>query len=295
MAGVESKHKPARLLFVDDESATIDMYKRIFTPQDPGIMSRLAEQVFEPQPRSSPLPKYDVVTCSQGDEALREVKAAVKDNPFAVAFIDVHMPPGPDGVWTAEQIRAVDPHIELVIMTGFSNITVAEIESRIPPPHKLLYLQKPFHVPELIHLAGALSAKWETERTAYRLYKTLDETVLERTRDLEATNAALEKTLENLRKTFSGIVAALTGMVEIRDPYTAGHQIRVSDLARAIAQEMGLPPERVEGIRVAGIVHDIGKIAIPTEILSKPGKLNGDRIRFDQGARKGRLRPPVAH
>lgn len=287
MARIEQNHRPTRLLFVDDETATIDMYKRIFRPQDQGAMSRLAEQVYETSGRSARQPRYDITTCTQGDEALKAVKEAVaSDNPYSVAFIDVRMPPGPDGVWTAEQIRAADPHIELVIMTGFSDITVTEIEGRIPPPHKLLYMQKPFHVPELVHLAGALSAKWDTERIAYRLYKTLDEQVLERTRDLEATNAALEKTLGDLRKTFSGIVSALTGMVEIRDPYTASHQVRVSDLARAMAVEMGLPPERIEGIRVAGIVHDIGKIAIPTEILSKPGRLNENERALIKGHSK---------
>jgi putative nucleotidyltransferase with HDIG domain len=62
--------------------------------------------------------------------------------------------------------------------------------------------------------------------------------------------------------------------MEMRDPYTAGHQRQVAQLACAIAQEMGFPPERVEGMRVLGCLHDIGKIAIPAEILSKPGRLS---------------------
>jgi HD-GYP domain-containing protein (c-di-GMP phosphodiesterase class II) len=60
----------------------------------------------------------------------------------------------------------------------------------------------------------------------------------------------------------------------MRDPYTAGHQIRSADLARAIATEMGLPQEEIDGIRIAGSIHDIGKLSIPAEILSKPTKLN---------------------
>jgi putative nucleotidyltransferase with HDIG domain len=62
--------------------------------------------------------------------------------------------------------------------------------------------------------------------------------------------------------------------VEARDPYTAGHQFRVADLARAIATQMGLPKEKIEGIRVAGSIHDIGKLSLPAEILSKPAKLS---------------------
>jgi HD-GYP domain-containing protein (c-di-GMP phosphodiesterase class II) len=61
--------------------------------------------------------------------------------------------------------------------------------------------------------------------------------------------------------------------VEMRDPYTAGHQQRVASLARAIAKEMGLSEEQTEGIYMAGIIHDLGKISIPSEILSKPGKI----------------------
>ena len=69
-------------------------------------------------------------------------------------------------------------------------------------------------------------------------------------------------------------IEAITTTIETRDPYTTGHQMRVTDLACAIAKVMELPPTQIEGIRVAGLLHDIGKIAIPTEILSKPGKLN---------------------
>ncbi|MBW6486433.1 MAG: HD-GYP domain-containing protein [Syntrophobacterales bacterium] len=68
-------------------------------------------------------------------------------------------------------------------------------------------------------------------------------------------------------------IQVMVSAVEARDPYTAGHQIRSADLARAIATEMGLPEEKIQGIRMAGSIHDIGKISIPAEILSKPTKL----------------------
>ncbi len=85
-----------------------------------------------------------------------------------------------------------------------------------------------------------------------------------------------EKGIEKLRMTLNGTIAALSLTVEQRDPYTAGHQRRVSQLACAIAEEMGLSKDQIEGINVAGIVHDMGKIHIPTEILSRPGKLTKD-------------------
>ncbi len=85
---------------------------------------------------------------------------------------------------------------------------------------------------------------------------------------------SLKVSFENLRVTLGETVNALASTVEKRDPYTAGHQKRVAQLAVAIAGEMNLPPQKTEGVRVAALLHDIGKIYIPTEILNKPGKLS---------------------
>jgi PAS domain S-box-containing protein len=83
----------------------------------------------------------------------------------------------------------------------------------------------------------------------------------------------LKESAEKLRKTLIGVIRAMSLTVETRDPYTAGHQRRVSNLARVIAQDMGLPKDTIDTIRTAGVLHDIGKIAVPSEILSKPTKL----------------------
>ena len=79
--------------------------------------------------------------------------------------------------------------------------------------------------------------------------------------------------IERIRKALRETVQAIAVTVETRDPYTAGHQRRVADLARAVAVEMNLPADQIEGIRLAGSIHDIGKISVPAEILSKPTKL----------------------
>ena len=96
-------------------------------------------------------------------------------------------------------------------------------------------------------------------------------------RDITERKQAEEKvkqSLVKLKTAMNGTISALALTVEQRDPYTAGHQQRVSLLACAIADEMGLSEDQIEGIRMAGIVHDIGKMHIPAEILSRPGKLN---------------------
>ena len=83
----------------------------------------------------------------------------------------------------------------------------------------------------------------------------------------------LRQTLESLRKAFGTTIQVMVSAVEMRDPYTAGHQLRVANLACAIAAEMGFPHDKIEGIQMAGFIHDIGKLSIPAEILSKPTKL----------------------
>ena len=93
-------------------------------------------------------------------------------------------------------------------------------------------------------------------------------------REGKAEEGRLKSLLSRLKSSFHGIVDAVAEVVEIKDPQTGGHQRRVAQLAVAIAREKGFSLNRLEGIRVAGLLHDIGKIAIPIEILSKPGELN---------------------
>jgi PAS domain S-box-containing protein/putative nucleotidyltransferase with HDIG domain len=96
------------------------------------------------------------------------------------------------------------------------------------------------------------------------------------TRDITERKKAEEKlqqTLESLKKAVGTTIQVLVSAVESRDPYTAGHQSRSANLACAIATEMGLSQDKIDGIRMAGIIHDIGKLSIPAEILSKPTEL----------------------
>jgi PAS domain S-box-containing protein len=100
--------------------------------------------------------------------------------------------------------------------------------------------------------------------------------ILGLTRDITERKRAeeqLQRTIGSLRKAIGSTIQVMVSAVEIRDPYTAGHQLRVAGLASAIATEIGLPQDRIDGIRMAGPIHDIGKLSVPVEILSKPKKL----------------------
>ena len=92
--------------------------------------------------------------------------------------------------------------------------------------------------------------------------------------EVRRTAGQLRQSTEHLRQSLEGTVLAMSQIVETRDPYTAGHQRRVAELALAIAGELGLEGEDLEGIRIAATIHDIGKIAVPAEILTKPGRLS---------------------
>ena len=98
-------------------------------------------------------------------------------------------------------------------------------------------------------------------------------------RECKRAEEELKQTLEKLQKTLVSTVQAMSQTVEIRDPYTAGHQRKVAELAYTIATEIGLPKEQINWLYLTAIIHDIGKIYVPAEILSKPGRLS--KFEFD--------------
>jgi|GEM_PF-1377552 len=102
-------------------------------------------------------------------------------------------------------------------------------------------------------------------------------------RKKEKAKAKLDKSVQTLHRTLNGTIQAITLIVEIKDPYTAGHQRRVALLAKAIGEKLGLSKDRIETLRIAGLIHDIGKMATPTAILSKPGILNKNEFALIEG------------
>ncbi|MHC4927667.1 MAG: sensor histidine kinase, partial [Planctomycetota bacterium] len=161
----QKKELNRRILLVDDETKILEELQKVLAPNETTCkeISELESRLFGSAPKST-IKAYDVHCCQQGDEALEAIQQAVdSDEPFAVAFLDIRMPPGPDGVWTAEQIRKIDPNVQIVMMTGYSDFDIAEIAHRVPPEDKLLYLQKPIHAQEIQQFALALTAKWESD------------------------------------------------------------------------------------------------------------------------------------
>jgi putative nucleotidyltransferase with HDIG domain len=139
-----------------------------------------------------------------------------------------------------------------------------------------------------INYASIVLQRRQVEKALQEAHDQLDARVRERTQELTKTNETmrieiaerkraeeeLRRTAEKLLKSLEGFIQSIAKLVEIRDPYTAGHQQRVTQLACAIAREMHLSEERIRSLRLAGIIHDVGKINVPAEILSKPGSLS---------------------
>lgn len=121
-------------------------------------------------------------------------------------------------------------------------------------------------IPTINAFANQMSAALRKANLLQELQKSLAEQ--------KQAKEELQESLEKLRKSLESTVHALASTLEIRDPYTAGHQKRVTELACVIAKEIDLAKKQIEGLRVAAMIHDIGKISIPSQILSKPGRLS---------------------
>jgi two-component system NtrC family sensor kinase len=122
----------------------------------------------------------------QGIEALEKVRASLlADRPYAMAFLDMRMPPGWDGVETAEHLWQADPRLQIVFCTAFSDYSWSDVLTRVNARDRLLILKKPFDIIEAYQLANSLTTKWQvTEQAAFKM-TSLEEAVEERTRELE--------------------------------------------------------------------------------------------------------------
>ncbi len=157
-----------RILIVDDEPAMHDSYRRCFAPAggaDAGALIDMAAELFGDDGERSAAAILDTVHVNQGLDAVAEIEAAIAQGaPFAVAFIDVRMPPGIDGKETATRIRALDPNINLVIVTGYSDFSPIEISKAAGPADKIFYIAKPFETAEVLQTATALAHRWQVDR-----------------------------------------------------------------------------------------------------------------------------------
>ncbi len=137
-----------RILIADDDEHILDCYREAFSETDVTdhmkVLDALEAELFDPSSDIDDSPKFEVVSCKQGDDAINLAKEAATDgHPFDVVILDIRMPPGIDGVEAGSQIRELDPDVEIVFVTGYSDVPRDELERRVPPPMRLHYFNKP--------------------------------------------------------------------------------------------------------------------------------------------------------
>jgi len=221
-----------RILAVDDEKMVLEVYKEFLSSdiQDDSTsrIGKLSRKLFGSNAAPEHKTGYAVTACRQGAEAVRAVELSIKENdPFALAFIDIRMPPGQDGIVTARQIRQIDPGIEIVIVTGFSDYDPETISQQVPPAHKLLYIQKPIYPHEINQFAASLSAKWVMERNILKTQQEMENQIKARTRQLETANQQLridmekrvlaEQALRDSEEKFRNIVKNISDYICVHD------------------------------------------------------------------------------
>jgi diguanylate cyclase len=177
----DKKRLPIRVLIADDEAEVRDAYRQILSESDmsseTAVFHNLRERLFSknaPGQLAKTLSTSDTtfapVFCEGAEAAVAAVRDALSmDDPFAVAFLDMRMPPGPDGVWAAARIRELDPAIEIVVCTAYSDVDPRDIGGMVPPEEKLSYLQKPFHPHEIRQMTISLASKWRSEHRIVKL------------------------------------------------------------------------------------------------------------------------------
>jgi DNA-binding NarL/FixJ family response regulator len=187
-----------RIIIMDDDINALGLYKKAFS-NAPHLLSynkgrkSKRKQDFD----EDDIEAFDITYCDSSIETVNHVKNSIENNnPFSIAFLDIRMKGQENGIKVGQKLRELDPDLELVFVTGFSGYNPKEIAALVPPIYKMIYIQKPFDILELLHLAYSLSHKWLHERSERNLKQRLHQLVEEKTKELKLANEVLEKKVE---------------------------------------------------------------------------------------------------
>jgi diguanylate cyclase (GGDEF)-like protein len=183
-----------RILVIDDNRAIHDDFRKILTRAEDGEAALAAAElaIFGESEAVMARPTFDVDSAMQGKDGVECIRAALAaGRPYAVAFVDMRMPPGWDGLETIEKLWAVDGDVQVVICSAHSDYDWTEVVARLGHADKLLIVKKPFEPIEVLQCASALTRKWQNERIVRRQVDTLEQVVSARTQGLEAANKQL--------------------------------------------------------------------------------------------------------
>jgi diguanylate cyclase (GGDEF)-like protein len=181
-----------RILVIDDNEDIHQDYQKILAGRDAGQMSAAEAALFgERQPTLS-RPTFDVDSAMQGRDGVELARAALAEGrPYSVAFVDMRMPPGWDGLETVEHLWKIDPDVQVIICSAYTDYDWLELLARLGHSDKLIVVKKPFEPIEILQCASALSQKWQNARALKRHVESLELVVTDRTSGLEAANRQL--------------------------------------------------------------------------------------------------------
>jgi diguanylate cyclase (GGDEF)-like protein len=183
-----------RILIIDDNRDIHRDFRKVIGGglDDAGSMAAAELAILGESAPTSVRSTFEIDSAYQGQEGVARVQQALDEGrPYAMAFVDMRMPPGWDGLETIERLWAVDPDVQVVICSAHSDYDWTDVVARLDHSDKLLVIKKPFEAIEVIQSANALTRKWQNERIVRRQVETLEQAVIVRTENLETANKQL--------------------------------------------------------------------------------------------------------
>lgn len=240
MAAVSERNR--RILLIDDNRAIHADFRKILTPDTAADAALAASEaaLFSDAPVRAQSVAFETESAYQGLEGVALAQRALQAHrPFALAFVDVRMPPGIDGLETTRRLWAVDPGLQIVICTAYSDYTWGEIFDAIGRPDQIVILKKPFDAIEALQLAWALTEKWNLGQAASADRATLEAHLAQRTAELHETGDALRVARDALQAEVGksqGLVRAAQNMMEGAVAAAARAELSNRELRAEIAE-----------------------------------------------------------
>ncbi len=190
----QDSNKSYRILVIDDNRAIHEDFRKILCPPsaDTTALGEAEAKLFDEPTRARQSAVFEIDSAYQGEEGLKRVRQSLQSGrPYAIAIVDVRMPPGWDGIETTQKLWEVDSDLQVVICSAYSDYSWDEIIAKLGNSDRLLFLKKPFDTVEILQLANALTEKWRLIRQVRNQMADLERIVSERTQQLQVTNDRL--------------------------------------------------------------------------------------------------------
>jgi signal transduction histidine kinase len=276
-----------RLLVIDDNRAIHDDFRKVLCGAAADDLDAAEARMFGAAPDAEGKPGFEIDSAFQGEEGVAMLRAAHEaGRPYALAFVDVRMPPGIDGIETVARLWALDPDLQVVICTAYSDYSWQEMIGRLGRSDRLLILKKPFDVTEVLQLASALTEKWRLARQSRWQFEAVTELVEARTAELRKANEELQAEITHRELMETQLLRAQR--LESIGTLTGGIAHNLNNMLTPIL--MGVPSllaERPRAVRER-IVHSINASAqraadIVRQLLTFARGVEGEHTPLDAG------------